>query len=199
MAYGNKQRKETLKSHEVPERPWQNIACDFMDFQGHSYLVTVDVYSDFIEVDRLISKRASDIVRLLKIQMARHGIPDKVMSDNGPPFNSTEFKAFSELYEFEHVTSSPGYPQSNGKVESAVKILKSLMIKAQEDDRDPYLALLDWRNTPTEGIGSSPAQQLFGCRTKTLLPTSSRLLMPEPVRGVPSKLAERQQKQAVYY
>ena len=199
MAHGSKQRKETLKSHEVPERPWQNIACDLMDFQGHSYLVTVDVYSDFIEVDRLINKRASDIVRLLKIQMARHGIPDKVMSDNGPPFNSAEFRSFSQLYEFKHVTSSPGYPQSNGKAESAVKILKSLMVKAQEDSRDPYLALLDWRNTPTEGIGSSPAQRLLGRRTKTLLPTSSRLLMPETIRGVPSKLVERQQKQATYY
>ena len=131
--------------------------------------------------------------------MARHGIPDKVMSDNGPPFNSAEFKSFSQLYEFKHVTSSPGYPQSNGKAESAVKILKSLMIKAQEDSRDPYLALLDWRNTPTERIGSSPAQRLFGRRTKTLLPTSSRLLVPETVRQVPSKLVDRQQKQATYY
>ena len=112
---------------------------------------------------------------------------------------STLQRSFSQLYEFKHVTSSPGYPQSNGKAESAVKILKSLMIKAQEDSRDPYLALLDWRNTPTERIGSSPAQRLFGRRTKTLLPTSSRLLVPETVRQVPSKLVDRQQKQAKYY
>ena len=198
MAHGNKQR-ETLASHEVPDRPWQNVSCDLMDFQGHAYLVTVDAYSDFIEVDRLISKKANDIVRLLKMQMARHGIPDKLMTDNGPPFSSAEFSTFSQLYEFRHITSSPGYPQSNGKAESAVKILKSLMLKAQDDGRDPYLALLDWRNTPTEGIGSSPAQRLFGRRTKTLLPTTARLLRPETVRDVPSKLIERQQKQAVYY
>ena len=127
------------------------------------------------------------------MQMARHGIPDKLMTDNGPPFSSAEFSTFSQLYEFRHITSSPGYPQSNGKAESAVKILKSLMLKAQDDGRDPYLALLDWRNTPTEGIGSSPAQRLFGRRTKTLLPTTARLLRPETVRGVPSKLIERQQ------
>ena len=52
MEYGRKQQ-ETLKSHEVPTRPCQNIACDLMDLGGFAYLVTVDTYSDFIEVDRI--------------------------------------------------------------------------------------------------------------------------------------------------
>lgn len=64
---------------------------------------------------------------------------------------------------------------------------------------DPNLSLLDYRNTPTEGVGSSPAQRLFGQRTKTLLPTSSRLLVPGSVHGVPHKLKERKAKQAYYY
>ena len=49
--------------------------------------------------------------------MARHGIPDKIVSDKGPQFSSQEFKKFKDLYEFDHVTSSPTYPQSNGKAE----------------------------------------------------------------------------------
>ena len=199
MAYRPKQQKETLRPHEIPERPWQIIACDLMDFQGHAYLVTVDVYSDFIECDRLTGKKADEIIRLLKIQMSRHGIPNKLMSDCGPPFSSREFANFARMYEFNHVTSSPGFAQSNGKAESAVKVLKNLMIKAQADNRDPYLALLDWRNTPTEGVGSSPAQRLFGRRTRTLLPTSSRLLAPEVPKNVPAKLQERQNKQLTYY
>ena len=199
MEYGKKQPKEELKSHDVPNRPWQNIACDMMEFKGRSYLVTVDTYSDFIECDRLSDKRANEVIRVLKSQMARHGIAEKVMTDNGQPFSSSEFRQFATNYEFKHQTSSPGYPQSNGKAESAVKILKNLMIKAEADGRDVYLALLDWRNTPTEGIGSSPAQRLFGRRTRTLLPTSEQLLKPETVRGIPSKLAGRQQRQSAYY
>ena len=199
IEYGRKQPKETLKCQEIPLRPWQIIASDMMEFKGHSYLVTVDTYSDFIECDRLSDKRANEVIRVLRSQMARHGIAEKVMTDNGPPFNSLEFRQFAEKYEFKHQTSSPGYPQSNGKAESAVKILKNLMIKAEADGRDVYLALLDWRNTPTEGIGSSPAQRLFGRRTRTLLPTSSRLLKPETARGIPNKLVGRQQKQAAYY
>lgn len=49
---------------------------------------------------------------------------------------------------------------------------------------DPKLSLLDYRNTPSEGLGSSPAQRLFGRINTTLVPTSSRLLVPEAVHGV---------------
>ena len=199
LEYGRKQQRETMKPHEVPTRPWQNIACDLMDLSGYAYLVTVDTYSDFIEVDRVSSKSASEIIRLLKSQMARHGIPEKLMTDNGPPFSSSEFARFSREFEFRHVTSSPRYPQSNGKAESAVKILKNLMMKAQADNRDIYLTLLDWRNTPTEGVGSSPAQRLFGRRTRTLLPSNGHLLKPKLASGVQSKLVRRQGKQVSLY
>lgn len=40
------------------------------------------------------------------------------------------------------------------------------------------MALLDWRNTPTKGIGTSPAQHLLGCRCRTLLPLVESLLKP---------------------
>lgn len=71
----------------------------------------------------------------MKAQIARHGIPDVIVTDNG------EFRDFAEKYEFEHRTSSPRYPQSNGKVENAVKIVKNLMRKCVLDKKDPFLAL----------------------------------------------------------
>ena len=37
---------------------------------------------------------------------------------------------------------------------------------------------LDWRNTPTEGFGTSPAQRFLGQRCKTRLPTQRSLLVP---------------------
>jgi len=74
------------------------------------------------------------------------------------------------------------------------------MEKAKEDETDPYLALLDWRNTPTEGINRSPTQRMFGRRTKTLLPTSNKLLQPHaPLHNEQEKLLIRQGKQQAYY
>ena len=61
------------------------------------------------------------VVRKLKAHFARYGIPYFRMSDNGPQYTAQTFKRFSESYEFQHITSSPGYSQSIGKAESAVK------------------------------------------------------------------------------
>ena len=109
------------------------------------------------------------------------------------------FQEFALAYEFEHLTSSPRYPQFNVKVENVVKMAQNITKKARLAGSDPNLSLLDYRNTPTEGRGSFPVQRLFGRRTKTLVPTSSRRLVPEAVHGVPHKLKERKAKQAYYY
>ena len=47
------QAKETLMSHEVPFRPWVKIAAYIFTLDGKDYLVTIDYYSNFLEIDRL--------------------------------------------------------------------------------------------------------------------------------------------------
>ena len=133
------------------------------------------------------------------MQFARHGIPDVLITDNGTQFSSSEFAKFAEVWKFEHKTSSPHHPQSNGKVENAVKICKNLLKKARADNRDPLLAFLDWRNTPTEGLGTSPVQRLMGRRTRTLLPTHTKLLKSQLDSETEAKLAQPKQKQELQY
>ena len=168
--YQSAPQKEPLKSYPIPARPWQYIGNDLCQLHGKDYLVSVDYYSNFIEVDRLYSTSSSAIIHKLKAHMARHGIPERVVSDNGPQYSSEEFRRFAQQYEFEHVTSSLGYPQSNDKAESAVKQAKRIMEKAIAAKEDPYLALLAHRNTPSDGMTTSPAQRLFGRRTRIRLP-----------------------------
>ena len=72
-------------------------------------------------------------------------------------------------------------------------------IHASHIGRDPYLSLLDWRNTPSEGVGYSPAQRLLCRRTRTLIPTAKNLLKPTIPKGVDRKLLEQKSKQAHYY
>jgi transposase InsO family protein len=92
-----------------------------------NYLVTVDYYSIFWEIDYVENTLSSTIINKLRSHFSRHGIPDIVFSDNGPQFDCSEFRKFASLWEFKHETSSPLYPQSNGKVEQAVKTAKQLM------------------------------------------------------------------------
>ena len=120
-------------------------------------------------------------------------------SDNGPQFACKEFLEFESDWQFDHQTSSPHYPQSNGKIENAVKLAKRLLTKAKATGEDPYLTILDWRNKPSARIGISPVQRLFGRRTKTLLPTAGTLLQPKIVERNEDKLKERKAKQEHYY
>lgn len=173
------------------------IGCDLFELDQKNYLITVDYYSNFFEVDGLTNKTSTEVILKLKQHLARHGLPSTLISDNGPPFNSAVFSYFAKRYGFEHVTSSPA--QSNGKAENAVKTAKQLMLKAIQSSRDPYLALLDWRNTPTEGLHSSPAQRLFNRRTRTLLPTTTPLLQPEIPKDTTEKIQVRKAKQSYYF
>ena len=74
-----------------------------------------------------------------------------------------------------------------------------MLKKAKDSGRDPYLSLLDWRNTPSEGFGYSPAQRLLCRRTRTLIPTAKSLLKPAIPRGIDRKLSVQKSKQAYYY
>ena len=97
------------------------------------------------------------------------------MSDD-VPFSSDEFQNFAKEYEFSTELSSPEYAQSNGKAGNAVKTAKMLIKNAAESGNDFYLALLEWRNTPSEGMDSSPFQRIFSRRAKTLLPMAKTSL-----------------------
>ena len=82
-----------------------------------------------------------------------------------------------------------------------MKSVKNFLTKAVKSEQDPYLVLLvmDWRNTPTETLNSSPVQRLFGRRTKTPLPTSNQLLKPKLLEEVSQKLKLQKAKESLYY
>ena len=85
--------------------------------------------------------------------------------------------------------------------EKAVQTVKNLLKKAIHDKQDPYIALLDYRNTPVSDTLGSPAQRLMGRRTKTLIPTTEKLLQPKTInpRSVQNELLKRKATQKFYY
>ncbi|KAK3738186.1 hypothetical protein QZH41_003084 [Actinostola sp. cb2023] len=122
--YGTKEQKETLMSHEIAERPWEKIGTALYTIDGKEYLVVVDHFSNFWEMDPLPDTKASTMIKKLKCHFAR--------LDWG----------------FEHHTGSPGHQQTNGKAEVAVREAIRLLRKSKETSGDIYLVLLALRNKP---------------------------------------------------
>ncbi|XP_062589078.1 uncharacterized protein K02A2.6-like [Saccostrea cucullata] len=92
--YRNAQQKEPMIPHQIPNRPWQKVAADIMFFGNTRYLITVDYFSKFIEVNRLQDGKAATVINILKQHFARLGIPEEFICDNGPEFANHEFKNF---------------------------------------------------------------------------------------------------------
>ncbi|KAK3715610.1 hypothetical protein QZH41_009028, partial [Actinostola sp. cb2023] len=199
--YETAQPKEPLMSHEIPERPWAKVGIDILTFQGTDYLVTVDYYSNYWEIDRLENTKSATAIRKLKAHFARFGIPSRLVSDNGPQFTSDSFRKFTRDWDIEHTPSAPYNSQSNGKAEAAVKAAKKMLRKTQKTREDQYLALLAIRNTPSQGIGRSPIQRIMNRRTRTLLPTTGTLLTPKTVERETeiTRIKDQQERQAFYF
>lgn len=89
--------------------------------------------------------------------LARHGIPEQFISDDGPQFSVHTFAKFGEEYGFTHILNSPRYAQANGEVERAVQTVKNLLKK----NADPDMALMAYCATPLES-GCTPAELLMG-------------------------------------
>eukprot|EP00794_Sanderia_malayensis_P001476 gene1476-biopygen1224 len=108
---------EPLLSTPMPDRPWQDINIDFCGPfpSGHYILVVTDRYSRFPEVEILTSTSAKKVIPKLDTIFARHGLPSTLTSDNGPPFQSEEFKRYLQRLGIKHTPSTPLWPQGNSE------------------------------------------------------------------------------------
>ena len=164
---------EPMIASETVLRPWQKVGTDMFVYKKATYLLVVDYASSYVEIAKLAATTSPDVILHLRSIFARHGIPETVVSANGPQYASYEFARFAVEEGFIHVTSSPRYPQSNGKAERAVQTVKAMLKKSV----DPYGALLAYRTTSLE-CGYSPAQLLMGRQPRTSIPVMASTLQP---------------------
>ena len=92
--YVAKQQKEPLMSPEIPTTPLAIVAQYLCTFAGKSYLITIDYYSDFWELDQVTDTSSDTIVKHTKAHFARYGIPVTIITDNGPQFRAQQYDNF---------------------------------------------------------------------------------------------------------
>ncbi|GFR99772.1 Pol polyprotein [Elysia marginata] len=94
--------KEPLLAASFPDSPWSQVAMDLFDLHGKTDFLVVDYLSRWPEIRLLDSLTSAAVIIRLKSIFASHGIPDLVVSDNGPQFASAEFRQFSLIFGFTH-------------------------------------------------------------------------------------------------
>ena len=108
--------------------------------------------------------KAHIVIRAMKRNFARYGIPDECITDNGH-----EYSRFAREYGFTSTKSTPYHSQGNRNAESAVKIAKNILKKSRNEV--PYLALLACRNAPQQGYNYFPAERLMSRKLRDIIPT----------------------------
>ena len=165
--------KAPLYPWEWPARPWQRIHIDFAGpFLSNMWLITVDAHSKWPEVLKMNSTTAEKTIEHLRTLFAHHGVPEQLVSDNGPQFTSEEFSYFLQSNGVQHLHTTPYHPATNGLAERFVQTFKSpmqtgnanLSIHARMQN-----FLLTFRNTPHATTKASPAQLLLQRTLRTRL------------------------------
>ncbi|KAG8176531.1 hypothetical protein JTE90_020365, partial [Oedothorax gibbosus] len=100
--------KEQLLDRPIPDRPWQRVAIDFFHLSSVTYMLVIDYFSKYIEVQHFHNTTSQSVINALKICFARFGIPEEIVADNGPPFDSSEFNKFCKDSDIFFYPSSPG-------------------------------------------------------------------------------------------
>ena len=169
------QQREPMMSDPPPSRVFEDVSVDLFAYSGNHFLVYADRLSGWTTVDAWIGRDlcTRDVIWSLRRNFIDFGVPVRIRTDGGLQFASQEFAKFAEKWDVKHVKSTPHYPQSNGHAESAVKAMKSLLIKTSPNgnlDKEEFqIGLLEFRNTP-KAHGLSPAQVLFGHPLRSPVP-----------------------------
>ena len=146
-----------------PSKPWQRIHVDFAGpINGKSYLLVVDAHSKWPEIVELSSTTAQRTIAELHKIFAAHGLPQQLVSDNGPQFISDEFATFMKSNGVKHIRCAPYHPASNGAVERLVQTFKKAVKTASDTNFTLASFLLSYCTTPHSTTNETPCKLFLG-------------------------------------
>ena len=166
-----------LHTWSWPTRPFQRIHIDFFEKEKMPFLILVDSHSKWIEVKQMTSTTVDRTLDELHLIFANHGLPEEVVSDNGPQFiTSGEFATFMRRNGIKHTLTPPYHPASNGAAERSVRIVKEALTKqvlggSQKLSVKHRLAnlLMKYRSMPQTTTGCTPSELMLRRKMRTRL------------------------------
>ena len=178
------QPKEPLILTPSPDWPFQQVVMDLFHIESSTYLACADRLTGWLilyHLDPLAS--SSKVISICRELFQTYGVFEELSTDGGPQFTSEAFKQFLRNWNVKHRLSSVAYPQSNGRAELAVKTAKRLIMsntgpRGSLNTDKVVQAVLQYRNTPIQNIGLSPAQLLLHRHLRDSIPQKRALYKP---------------------
>ena len=180
-----------LHPWQWPSQLWSRVHLDFAGpYMGHMFLVIVDAHSKWLDAHIMSAITSLKTIEVLRSVFAIYGLPQTIVTDNGPSFTSEEFAQFMARNGIKHVKSAPYHPSSNGQAERAVQTLKLGIKRTKGGSIQERLSkfLFDYRITPHTTTGIAPCELLM----KRKLRSRFDLLYPE----IGERVEKRQLKQS---
>lgn len=161
-----------LHPWQFPERPWTRLHMDLAGpYLNNMWLIITDAHSKWPEVYSMHSNTTTAAVLNKLVELiARFGIPEQIVTDNGRQFVSSDFEKFCKDNAIKHILSSAYHPRTNGEAERFVRTFKDAM-KTTDIPVPLRLQrfLIAYRSTPHSTTGISPAELLQNRKLRTLL------------------------------
>ena len=159
---------------EIPDRPFDKIAMDLVtDFtksnKGNKHILTIiDLLAGWPEAIPIPNKSTDTITKaFIRHYLPRHMCPRFILSDNGTEFKNQIFDKVTKDLGIQGIFSAPYHPQSNGKLETFHKFLKTTLKKMCAEDQDNWddyveQVLGTYRGVPNLTTGESPFSLVYG-------------------------------------
>ncbi|XP_060543752.1 uncharacterized protein K02A2.6-like [Pantherophis guttatus] len=161
-----------VREWERPQGPWSTIHIDFAGpFHGQTFMVIVDAFSKWLEIKLMKATTTDTVIRELRQLFTTHGLPDILVSDNGPQFTATQFEGYLADLGIRHVLSAPFHPASNGQAERFVRSAKEALSRLGPGDWQERVDkfLTAQHSTPCTATGRSLAELLMGRKLRGVL------------------------------
>jgi transposase InsO family protein len=170
-------RPTPMQRTALPQKPWQEIAIDFLEVRecNTSFLVVVDYYSRYLVVKSVKPTSAAKAIEALEEIFQTWSYPRSIKADNGQPFASNEFSQYCTAKGIELIKTIPYWPQMNGEVErqnrGAVRALKIGKVEKAAWPKVMKDYVYAYNIRPHTVTDKAPLELMMGRPVKDLLPS----------------------------
>lgn len=168
MKYDRNPPKIKYENTETPVKPLDIIHIDVYSINNRKILTIIDKFSKFAAAYTLSIQNSLNVIKSLKHFMSLHGIPKKLISDQGSEFTALIFKDFCKQYNIDlHITSFQ-QSSSNSPVErmhsTFTEIYRIIYNKHKERDHDDILneTVITYNNAIHSATKITPYELFYG-------------------------------------